>query len=116
MKTVRELDVTRAGLRIYSLPPLQMPSTHHSDAPCQIVSHVRTEFGRKLITLRSTIQMVNHVNVPIEVYSLIDKNLELCGRMGAADEDDGSSTLHIPMAMIYPPAVGDFYFQPDSDQ
>jgi hypothetical protein len=59
MSTVRELDVSRAETRVFSLPVQSSAGEQW-----QLVSHVESEFGRKLVTLRSIVRVRRNCNAP----------------------------------------------------
>uniref|UniRef100_A0A914WWB3 Uncharacterized protein n=1 Tax=Plectus sambesii TaxID=2011161 RepID=A0A914WWB3_9BILA len=104
MNTVREVNVSRAETRVFALPVQSSAGEQW-----QLVSHVESEYGRKLVTLRSIVRVINHLSLPIEVHSLVDTNLELCGRA------EPESAVNLPLPMIYTPA-GEFFFRPAGDQ
>uniref|UniRef100_A0A914X939 Uncharacterized protein n=1 Tax=Plectus sambesii TaxID=2011161 RepID=A0A914X939_9BILA len=104
MNAVREVNVSRAETRVFALPVQSSAGEQW-----QLVSHVESEYGRKLVTLRSIVRVINHLSMPIEVHSLIDTNLELCGQA------EPESSVNLPLPMIYTP-TGEFFFRPAGDQ
>ena len=105
MNTTREINVMRAEIRSVRLPQ-QAPSGRQ----WTMVVHTDIENSRRIVTLKSLVSFVNHTEIPLEIHSSRDTNLDLCGII----ENDGEP-LNIPIPQLYTD-TGDFYIRPANDQ
>jgi hypothetical protein len=105
MNTERIIDVHRAETRCIPLPK-------HADSgkQWQLVVDTDIENSRRIITLKSAVRFINHMDMPIEIYSTNDSTtMNSCG-VAKTNKDP----LNVPLDLLYTPA-GEFYFQPTSD-
>ncbi|CAD5206105.1 unnamed protein product [Bursaphelenchus okinawaensis] len=106
LDTQRPVDVHRAVKRCVRLPK-------HADSGKQwsLVVDTAIESGRRVVTLKSLVNFVNHMDVPMEVYSMRDDtNIDSCGTLEANSE----TALHVPLEQLYT-ATGQFFFRPAND-
>uniref|UniRef100_A0A7E4VBS0 VPS13_mid_rpt domain-containing protein n=1 Tax=Panagrellus redivivus TaxID=6233 RepID=A0A7E4VBS0_PANRE len=105
LETQREVSVLRADTHSVRLP-------RHAPSGRQWVMVVDTniENSRRIVNLKSLVSFVNHTSTPLEIHSLRDTNLDLCGTVG---EDDDA--LNVPIPLLYT-ATGEFFIRPANEQ
>jgi hypothetical protein len=105
LDTERMIDVHRAETRF-------IPLNRYADSgkQWQLVVDTEIENSRRVVTLKSLVNFVNHLDIPIEIYSTND--LSTMNKCGVAQPD--KKPLNVPLDMLYT-ATGDFFFQPTSD-
>uniref|UniRef100_A0A914YWY4 Uncharacterized protein n=1 Tax=Panagrolaimus superbus TaxID=310955 RepID=A0A914YWY4_9BILA len=105
MSTTREINVMRAEKRAVRLPK-QAPSGRQ----WTLVVDTNIEQSRRVVTLKSLVSFVNHTDTPLEIQSLRDTTLDLCGVVENDDE-----VLNVALPLLYTP-TGEFFIRPANDQ
>uniref|UniRef100_A0A914Q5H0 Vacuolar protein sorting-associated protein 13C n=1 Tax=Panagrolaimus davidi TaxID=227884 RepID=A0A914Q5H0_9BILA len=105
MSTTREINVMRAEKRAMRLPK-QAPSGRQ----WTLVVDTNIEQSRRVVTLKSLVSFLNHTDTPLEIQSLRDTTLDLCGIIENDDE-----ALNVPLPLLYTP-TGEFFIRPANDQ
>lgn len=104
--TERIVDVHRAEVR-------RIPLNQYADSgkQWQLVVDTDIENSRRVITLKSLVQFVNHLDIPIEIFTTVDSTkMNTCG----IAKPGGKELLNIPLNLLYT-ATGEFFFQPVGD-
>uniref|UniRef100_A0A1I7W7I3 VPS13_C domain-containing protein n=1 Tax=Heterorhabditis bacteriophora TaxID=37862 RepID=A0A1I7W7I3_HETBA len=104
LDTVRELKIGRAGKNAIPLPK-------KSDAGKQwkVIAETTVENGRRLVKLLPHIQVVNHLDIDIEVYSKYDTKCDTFGTVAP------KGTLSLAVPLLFTP-TGEIYFRPVNDK
>ncbi|KAI1728266.1 SHR-binding domain of vacuolar-sorting associated protein 13 domain-containing protein [Ditylenchus destructor] len=101
----REVNIMRAEKRC-----IRLPQEADSGRQWTILVDTRAENSRHVTYLRSLVNFVNHLDYPIEVYSVRGAKLALCGIV-----ESGAKVMNIPIPLLYT-ASGEFYFQPADER
>ncbi|ELU14385.1 hypothetical protein CAPTEDRAFT_224867 [Capitella teleta] len=97
----RELKVLRAETRSFGINQRAYPG-----GTWQLVAHTQAAYGCKTITLRSVLQVKNHLSFPMELYyKLSDDAMGRCGEV-APDQK-----FNVPCEAVYA-APYEIYFKP----
>lgn len=99
----RQLPVSRSGRRY--LPAGQRSSTRMEDMG--VVCDVLNDFGFRSITLRSVVQIRNHLHYAVDVYYMTKRGNELEGVGRVANGE----TLNVSPQALYTP-TGELFFIP----
>ena len=105
MSTSREVNVMRAETR-----SIRLPQHAHSGRQWTVVVDTNIENNRRIVTLKSLVSFVNHTDTKIEIHSMRDTNLDLCGY---ADTDE--EPLNVAVRYLYT-TTGEFFIRPANDQ
>ncbi|KAE9550830.1 hypothetical protein FO519_005958 [Halicephalobus sp. NKZ332] len=105
MDTSREVNVMRAETR-----SVRLPKQAHSGRQWTMVVNTDIENNRRIVTLKSLVSFVNHTDTKIEIHSMRDTSLDLCG---CAETDE--EPLNVAIPFLYTP-TGDFFIRPANDQ
>lgn len=97
------VPVSRSSLRF-----LATGNKHAKDENVGVVAETSNDFGFRLITLRSIVQIHNHLHVPIDVYYMTKSGNEVSkvGQIGA-----NCGVLNVPPYALYTP-TGELFFAP----
>lgn len=94
------IDVHRAETRCISL-------SRHGEFEWYMVIDTEIVNSRRVITLKSVVQFINHTNIPLEIFTCIESDsYNSCGVVQANDEP-----LYIPLNLLYT-ATGEFFVKP----
>ncbi|VDM07504.1 unnamed protein product [Wuchereria bancrofti] len=100
----RYVNIMRSESRTFELP---MKS--NDGKQWKVVVEIKVENMRRLIYLHSTVQFVNHLDIPFEIHSMRDGRLDFCG---IAETD--SEPLDIALPLLYT-ATGELFIRPQDD-
>uniref|UniRef100_A0A915Q109 Vacuolar protein sorting-associated protein 13A n=1 Tax=Setaria digitata TaxID=48799 RepID=A0A915Q109_9BILA len=104
LNTERYINVMRSESRTFELP---MKSDDGKQ--WKVVVETKVENLRQLIYVHSTVQFVNHLDIPFEIYSMRNGRLDFCG----IAETDGEP-LDIALPLLYT-ATGELFIKPQDD-
>ncbi|VIO96842.1 Uncharacterized protein BM_BM5678 [Brugia malayi] len=104
MDAERHVNIMRSESRTFELP---MKS--NDGKQWKVVVEIKVENMRRLIYLHSTVQFVNHLDIPFEIHSMRDGRLDFCG---IAETD--SEPLDIALPLLYT-ATGELFIKPQDD-
>ncbi|VDK77608.1 unnamed protein product [Cylicostephanus goldi] len=104
LDTVRNLKIGRAG-------KIAVPLPKKSDGGKQwkLIAETTIENGRRLITFTSHVSVTNHLDVPMELYSKNNTNLDLFGTVSPGE------TLNLVVPLLFS-ATGEIFFRPANDK
>ncbi|KAL3998071.1 N-terminal region of Chorein a TM vesicle-mediated sorter family protein [Acanthocheilonema viteae] len=100
----RYVNIMRSESRTFELP---MKSD--SGKQWKVVVETKVENMRRLIYLHSTVQFVNHLDMPFEIHSMHDGRLDFCGIAETSGEP-----LDIALPLLYT-ATGELFIRPSQD-
>ncbi|ETN72151.1 hypothetical protein NECAME_13958, partial [Necator americanus] len=103
LDTVRQLKIGRAGK--VAIP---LPKKSDGGKQWKIIAETSIENGRRLVTLTSHVEVTNHLDVPMELYSKNSTNLDVFGIVGPGE------TLKLVVPLLFSP-TGEIYFRPAND-
>ncbi|CAJ0565294.1 unnamed protein product, partial [Mesorhabditis spiculigera] len=103
LETVRDVVVGRADKWM-----LTLPKQSEGGKQWKMLVDVSIENSRRLITLRSHVQVTNHLDVDMEVYSKRDNNLDLAAIVKTGE------TVNLPVPLLFTP-TGELFFKPVGD-
>ncbi|KAJ8307900.1 hypothetical protein KUTeg_014547 [Tegillarca granosa] len=98
----REIVIKRAEKRLYPINNKTFPGDLWS-----IVLSTDTNIGQRIVSLRSIVQVKNHLIVPVEVFSKGEKEVKSCGIVKQGE------IFNLPLSAIYTPS-GEFFYKPIS--
>ncbi|KAJ8307904.1 hypothetical protein KUTeg_014551 [Tegillarca granosa] len=98
----REIVIKRAEKRLYPINNKTFPGDLWS-----IVLSTDTNIGQRIVSLRSIVQVKNHLIVPVEVFSKGEKEVKSCGIVKPGE------IFNLPLSAIYTPS-GEFFYKPIS--
>ncbi|RCN41930.1 hypothetical protein ANCCAN_12090 [Ancylostoma caninum] len=103
LDTVRNIKIGRAG-------KIAVPLPKKSDGGKQwkIIAETSIENGRRLITFTSHVEVTNHLDVPMELYSKNNTSLDMFGTVAPGE------TLKLVVPLLFSP-TGEIYFRPAND-
>ncbi|VDM65259.1 unnamed protein product, partial [Strongylus vulgaris] len=104
LDTVRNLKIGRAGK--VAIP---LPKKSDGGKQWKIIADTSIENGRRLITFTSHVNVTNHLDVPMELYSKNNTNLDLFGTVAPGE------TLNLVVPLLFS-ATGEIYFRPANDK
>ncbi|KAK6731863.1 hypothetical protein RB195_007989 [Necator americanus] len=104
LDTVRQLKIGRAGK--VAIP---LPKKSDGGKQWKIIAETSIENGRRLVTLTSHVEVTNHLDVPMELYSKNSTNLDVFGIVGPGE------TLKLVVPLLFSP-TGEIYFRPANDK
>ncbi|VDN06934.1 unnamed protein product [Thelazia callipaeda] len=104
MNTERDVNIMRAESRTFTLPLKADDGKHW-----KIVVETKVENLRRLIYLHSTLQFVNHSDIPFEIHSLRDGRLDFCGVAKT-----GGEPFDMALPLLYT-ATNELFFRPYLD-
>ncbi|XP_041355806.1 vacuolar protein sorting-associated protein 13A-like isoform X2 [Gigantopelta aegis] len=96
----REITIKRAEKRLF-----QINQKSHSGETWAVVAQTDTNLGQKVVSLRSIVQVYNHLEVAIEVYYKGDTKVESCGIA------QPGMTFSVPLKVVYC-VSGELLFRP----
>jgi hypothetical protein len=104
MNIKRGVDVHRAEIRCISL------EQHTAGRQWNLIVDTEIVNSRRVITLKSLVQFVNHTETPFEVFAIDESNaMHNCGVVKA-----NKKPLHIPINLLYTES-GEFCIRPVGD-
>ncbi|EYC32490.1 hypothetical protein Y032_0003g1609 [Ancylostoma ceylanicum] len=103
LDTVRNIKIGRAG-------KIAVPLPKKSDGGKQwkVIVETSIENGRRLITFTSHVEVTNHLDVPMELYSKNNTSLDMFGTVAPGE------TLKLVVPLLFS-ATGEIYFRPAND-
>ncbi|KAK6178554.1 hypothetical protein SNE40_013319 [Patella caerulea] len=96
----REVIIKRAEKRLF-----QINQKSHLGDMWSVVACTDVNVGQKIVSLRSIIQMVNNLDIPVEILYKGDTKLETCGIAHPGE------TFSVPLKAVYS-LSGEIYFKP----
>ncbi|EPB77679.1 hypothetical protein ANCCEY_03183 [Ancylostoma ceylanicum] len=104
LDTVRNIKIGRAG-------KIAVPLPKKSDGGKQwkVIVETSIENGRRLITFTSHVEVTNHLDVPMELYSKNNTSLDMFGTVAPGE------TLKLVVPLLFS-ATGEIYFRPANDK
>ncbi|KAL4216396.1 Vacuolar protein [Mactra antiquata] len=99
LNATREVTIKRAEKRLYHVD-------NKAGEQWSIVCDTQTNMGQRTVTFRSSVQVMNHLNVPVDIY-----NKAASGSASAVTTIYPDKLYSLPINTIYTP-TGQFMFKP----
>ncbi|WKX92088.1 hypothetical protein Q1695_010264 [Nippostrongylus brasiliensis] len=104
LDTVRQLTIGRADK-----VAIRLPRKSDGGQQWKIIADTTIENGRRLVTFKSHVSATNHLDVPMELYSKNNSNLDLFGTILPGE------TIQLAVPLLYSP-TGEIFFRPANDK